>query len=427
MNPHHLSELTGLKNFDDAAWVEVLKKTEEAYARSVQYQVELEFKQAELERTNQFISAILTTMSDVLVVVDHSFHITQVNPAFETLSGFSKDEVIGQPVWDYLAVDEVHRASMENASEVAMDAPEVQVVLKGRINDIPLAVRCSCQQESCPVEVGRVMIGRPIGELLEAYSALRKAHEQLKQTQDKMIHAEKMAALGRMVAGVAHELNNPVSFVYANLKTLEFYLSMLRQHCAVQTSEAAQVWEDMPSLIEGTTEGVQRISQLIAQLKQFSRMEADTTEPVRLRQQVEEAVNWVIKSRQDYPAPQLQLEIPEDWQVQAHPGKLQQILINIVQNAMDAMEEQGLRMEVSGRRENGQVCIKLRDFGPGISPKVLDKIFDPFFTTKPVGQGTGLGLSISYALTREMGGELSAWNHPEGGAVFQLCLPEAVT
>ncbi len=413
-------------SFDDAAWVEVLQKTEEAYARSVQYQVELERKNAELEQAHQFISAILATMSDVLVVVDHDFRITQVNRAFEQLSGYGKEEVVGQPVWRFIEVDEAQRRCLEKPVEAAMEVPEVQVVLKGRINDIPLAVRCSCQAESCPVDVGRVMIGRPIGELLEAYSALRKAHEQLKQTQEKMVQSEKMAALGRLVAGVAHELNNPVSFVYANLKTLSFYLSMLRQHCLTDAPEVAQVWADMPSLIEGTSEGVQRISQLIAQLKQFSRMEAEVTEAVPLRQQVEEALNWVVKSRPDGPAVEIRLEVPDDWLVQAHPGKLQQILINIVQNALDAMEAaQPLKLDISGRRELDRICIKLRDFGPGISPKVLDKIFDPFFTTKPVGQGTGLGLSISYELTREMDGELKAWNHPEGGAVFELCLKVA--
>jgi len=414
-----------LDGFDDAAWIEVLQKTEEAYARSVAYQVELEQKNAQLEQAHQFISAILATMSDVLVVVDDAFHITQVNRAFEALSGFTQDEVIGRSVWRYLLVDEAQRARMESTHQTALEAPEVQVVLKGRIHEIPLAVRCSCQQENCPVDVGRVMIGRPIGELLEAYSALRNAHKQLKQTQQKMVHSEKMAALGRLVAGVAHELNNPVSFVYANLKTLQLYLSMLQQHCPTTSAPIRKVWEDMPALIEGTTEGVQRISQLIAQLKQFTRMETDHTEPLRLRQQVEEAINWVVKSRPTQPVLQLQWDLPDTWQVQAHPGRLQQVLINLVHNAVEAMAGQPLKLVISGSRSANRLCVRLRDFGPGISPKLLDKIFEPFFTTKPVGQGTGLGLSISYELTREMDGELSAWNHPEGGAVFQLCLPEA--
>jgi two-component system sensor histidine kinase HupT/HoxJ len=410
--------------FDDATWVEVLQKTEEAYARSVQYQVALEKKNEELEQAHQFISAILATMSDVLVVTDHDFRVIQVNRAFESLSGYKADEVVGRLVWDFLAIDEAVRNQLEKPPGALADIPEIHVTLKGKFNTVPLAVRCSCQQESCAVDVGRVMIGRPIGELLEAYAALKKAHEVLKEAQDRVVQSEKMAALGRLVAGVAHELNNPVSFVYANLKTLEFYLPMLRQHCT-GTSEAEQILADIPSLLEGTQEGVQRISHLIEQLKQFSRAESEHLEPVNLKAQVEEALNWVDKSRQSSQAAQVGLDMDGSMKVMAHPGKLQQILINILQNAADAMETEPLKLEISAMREDAQVCLRIRDFGPGISPKVLDKIFDPFFTTKPVGQRTGLGLSISYELAREMGGKLNAWNHPEGGAVFQLCLPEA--
>lgn len=417
------SEHASALQLDDEAWVEVLRKTEEAYARSVQYQVELERKNEELEQAHQFIHAVIDAMSDVLVVLDHDLNILQVNRACIELSGFSCDALLGKPVSMLFRLEEDFLQRIQHGRIEG----EIQLNMHTRHGEIPLAVRCSCQNaHACPVDVGRVLVGRPIGELLEAYSSLRKAHETLQRTQETMIQTEKMAALGRLVAGVAHELSNPISFVYANFKTLRFYLDQLYQHYPPETDDAAMIWTDMPSLLSGTEEGIVRISNLVNQLKQFSRIQNERTEPLKLKKQVEDAIRLVSKSSAEGERLKVKLSLPEALRVQANLGKLQQILVNLIQNALDAMAQQAQRQLIfSVEKRADKCCLQIRDSGPGIPPNLLDKVFDPFFTTKAVGQGTGLGLAISRALAEEMGGNLTAWNHAEGGAVFQLCLPEA--
>jgi two-component system sensor histidine kinase HupT/HoxJ len=135
-------------------------------------------------------------------------------------------------------------------------------------------------------------------------------------------------------------------------------------------------------------------------------------------------VQWVAKAAaKEF---EVSLNLPAALEVVGSPGQLQQVVMNLVQNAADATESaRDRRLEISGRSEEGQAVIEFRDSGPGIPAANLDKLFDPFFTTKPVGRGTGLGLAISYGIVERHGGKLTADNHPKGGALFSLSLPLA--
>lgn len=135
------------------------------------------------------------------------------------------------------------------------------------------------------------------------------------------------------------------------------------------------------------------------------------------------AVQWVMKSARI--KPEVKYRLPETLEIVSRKGHIQQIIVNLIQNAVDVMEGQPEPcLEIGCRAEGSQVHIRVRDLGPGISDEVMSKLFDPFFTTKEVGKGTGLGLAISYGLARDAKGELTAGNHPDGGAVFTLILPE---
>ena len=139
---------------------------------------------------------------------------------------------------------------------------------------------------------------------------------------------------------------------------------------------------------------------------------------------LERAIRWVRKAAHD--GFQVQLELPEAMPVTGSAGQVQQVLMNLVQNAHDAtLGEPVARLEVRGRMDDATAVLEFRDNGPGIDPENLPRIFDPFFTMKPVGRGTGLGLAISYGAVQRHGGELSATNHPQKGAVFTLRLPSA--
>jgi two-component system sensor histidine kinase HupT/HoxJ len=286
--------------------------------------------------------------------------------------------------------------------------------------------------------VGLVFVGRPMGEIKRAYHQLREAHEALKRTQQQLLHSEKMASLGRLVAGVAHELNNPISFVLGNVHALQRYTERLRRYLAAihtdapATERAAlraklridHVLADLPSLMEGTLEGAQRTADIVNGLKRFSAVDREEKTRVDLNGVVERAIHWVRKGTA--PAFEVHWSPGPPCEVLGSAGQLLQVMMNLIQNAYDAAATRpGVvpALWITGDCDGSTTTLCFRDNGPGIAPEHLGRLFDPFFTTKPVGKGTGLGLSISYGLVEQHGGQLTGDNHPEGGAQFTLALP----
>jgi two-component system sensor histidine kinase HupT/HoxJ len=283
-----------------------------------------------------------------------------------------------------------------------------------------------------------VITGRPVGELRRAYKALHEAHEDLKRTQQQLLHSEKMASLGRLVAGVAHELNNPISFVLGNAHALQRYAQRLATYLTAVHAGAPReeidhlrrdlridrLLEDLPPLIEGTVEGAERTRDIVDSLKRFSALDHNDRQTFNLTEVIERAVHWVTKAAAD--RFRVDMQLPEGITVIGSPGQMQQVLMNLVQNACDATAELAHpRLEITAERQADQIQVCFRDSGPGIAKEHLAHVFEPFFTTKDVGKGTGLGLAISYGIVERHGGTLRAANHPEGGAMFCLSLPLA--
>jgi two-component system sensor histidine kinase HupT/HoxJ len=280
-----------------------------------------------------------------------------------------------------------------------------------------------------------------MAEIKRAYRQLHEAHEELKRTQQQLLHSEKMSSLGRLVAGVAHELNNPISFVLGNVHALNRYTVRLRQYLDAIHAEAAlgqnpalmalahklrieHILNDLPSLMDGTIEGAHRTASIVDGLKRFSALDGEEREQVELVPLIERAIHWVqtgMKLEFD-----VKLQSCVGCKVQGNSGQLLQVLMNLIQNAYDAASSvPGVlpALQISVQREGDFVTMCFHDNGPGIAPDAMSHIFEPFFTTKPVGKGTGLGLSISYGIVERNGGTLTAHNHPDGGAEFAVRLP----
>jgi two-component system sensor histidine kinase HupT/HoxJ len=277
-----------------------------------------------------------------------------------------------------------------------------------------------------------------VGELRRAYQALRQAHDDLKRTQSQLLHAEKMVSLGRLVAGVAHELNNPISFVLGNVFSLKRYAQRLETYLgAVHASPAAndpvignlrqelkidRAMADLPGLIDGMIEGGERTRDIVDALKRFSAVDRMVAEQVNLNEVIERSVRWVVQSASG--GFEVDIDLPPDLTCAGSSGQLQQVVMNLIQNARDATSGQSNgSLKIAGQVEQGTVSLSFADNGPGFSEENLGRLFEPFFTTKPVGQGTGLGLSISYSIVERHGGKLTAVNSPTGGADFILTLP----
>jgi len=429
---------------DESTWLDVIQKMDEAYSQLVADEVALEQKNAELEQTQRFILSLLEAMSDVLVACNAAGAIEETNAALCELVGRDDAGLRGRPITE-LAADEAGRARLREA--LALSSPprggaviEVDLV-DAQGQAVPVDFNCTPRRDARGRRVGLVLVGRPMAEIKRAYHQLREAHEALKRTQQQLLHSEKMASLGRLVAGVAHELNNPISFVLGNVHALERYTERLRQYLdAIHGGADAEAQDrlrrqlridhllaDLPSLMEGTLEGAMRTADIVQGLKRFSAMDREERALVDLNGVVERAIHWVCKGT----AP----EFTVHWQpgpaclVLGHAGQLLQVLMNLLQNAYDAASGAGasppavwITLDCDGQT----VHLACRDNGPGLAPEHLSRVFDPFFTTKPVGTGTGLGLSISYGIAERHGGRLTAANAPGGGAVFTLELPRAL-
>jgi two-component system sensor histidine kinase HupT/HoxJ len=435
-----IPHLDGPENLGEEVWIQVIQKMDEVYNDLLQYEVALEEKNAALEESQKFVMSVLGSMSDILVVCDRSARIEVVNQALVRFSGKGETALIGKPLFDLFA-EESDRDKAERmfASNGVLGLSDCELSLRDAEGGaVPVSLNCTPRLNHRGVQVGMVITGRPVGELRRAYQALHDAHEDLKRTQQQLLHSEKMASLGRLVAGVAHELNNPISFVLGNVHALQRYAQRLETYLAA-THEGRpraerenlrrelridRLLEDMPSLIEGTIEGAERTRDIVDNLKRFSAVDRNDAQPFNLAQIIEQAVHWVTKNAAD--RFKVTTDLPEGIGVAGSPGQMQQVVMNLVQNAVDATaEETNPALEITARRNGNQVEVRFRDNGPGIAPENLPHLFEPFFTTKPVGKGTGLGLAITYGIVERHGGRLSAENAPGGGAIFTLSLPLA--
>lgn len=424
---------------DDSAWISVIRKMDEVYSDLLQYQVALEEKNTELENTQHFLTSVLDAMSDVLIVSDRYGRVVEVNRALTELLGKDESQLKGTQIAD-LFEDEASKKKASEFSNQLRDTPlhDCEVSLLGAQGEaVPVAFNCSPRHDNHDRLVGMVMVGRPIGELRKAYRALKEAHQELQTAQQQLIHSAKMASLGRLVAGVAHELNNPISFVLGNVHALGRYTSRLKSylqqvHDGVDPAILAEsrrqlridyILNDLNSLLEGVTEGAERTRDIVDDLKRFSVVDKEEPQEFNLVDVIERAIHWVTKASRS--AFRVETDLPKTLPVVGTAAHIQQVIINLIQNAHDATENvENPCLFIAGKPlDDERIIVSFEDNGSGIPDDVLPNVFDPFFTTKDVGKGTGLGLSISYGIVERHNGQLLVDNGASGGARFTLILP----
>jgi two-component system, NtrC family, sensor kinase len=285
---------------------------------------------------------------------------------------------------------------------------------------------------------------------------LEQAMQELQQTQLQMIQSEKMSSLGQLVAGVAHEINNPVSFIYGNLTPANDYsqdlLNLIRlyqQHYPnpmpaiqeeIEIIDLEFVKEDLPRLLSSMKMGADRIREIVSSLRTFSRLDEAVCKEVDIHEGMDSTLVILdnrIKARPEHPAIQIVKHYGNLPKIECYAGQLNQVFMNIITNALDALEERdrtrswqemsqapsAITIQTQLTPDN-QAQIRLIDNGPGIPEAVQNRIFDPFFTTKAVGKGTGMGMSISYQIiTENHGGTLQCISAPGQGAEFVITIP----
>jgi two-component system NtrC family sensor kinase len=239
------------------------------------------------------------------------------------------------------------------------------------------------------------------------HEELRAAHQNLERSQEQLVHSEKLSALGQLVAGVAHELNNPLSAVLGNAYLAEPKVAdpLVQRH------------------IKGIREGAERAAQIVRNLLQFARKLTSSREDIEIDQLAERVLTLVANAgvtQNITIVRDLATGLPS---TAGDPGQIQQVLLNLVTNAFQAMEETGGTLTVRSRLSAGRLRIEVDDTGPGVPAEIRTRIFDPFFTTKPVGRGTGLGLSVAHGIVSAHEGKVWVEEAPGGGARFVIELP----
>ena len=277
----------------------------------------------------------------------------------------------------------------------------------------------------------------------ESYQEIKSSHEKLKQAQSQLVQSEKMASLGQLAAGVAHEINNPIGFVMSNVDTLKEYAQSLQeyfdlsQQYILKPHESIEkqmvnldekqdfkfILNDIHELIGESVGGLKRVKDIVANLKSFARADEEQTDSFQINDCIEKIVKVVWNELKYHVT--LHKELGEKLpNINGHEGQIGQVIMNILVNAAQSMDAEG-DIHIQTHKREKHIVIDIKDTGKGMSQAVQDKIFDPFFTTKGVSEGTGLGLSISYGIIDSHGGTIGVESVEGQGTCFSIALPAA--
>ncbi len=422
--------------FTDKAWFEVLAAVDVAYSELVSHQALLEEQNETLHEFRRFLASILSSVSDIMVVVGRAGVIEEVSQSLMDVTGLAGDDLIGMDAGALFEGDSTDRLHRElDALRFSREPARFEATLRAMETPEPYEMSITARIDDRERMIGAVIVGRPLGELRRAYSELEVSHHSLKEAQSQLVRNEKLASLGRLLAGVAHELNNPISFVYANAHALEKYIMRFEEYFErveggaprdelVALRRQLKLDRELKNLraaIDGAREGAERVRDIVADLRRLSVAGTATRERYDLVEAARVAARWVIRGSKAQV--EMRFEGLSELTVHGNPGHIQQIVMNLLQNAIDALRgQENAEIVLWAGIEDGQAILTVTDNGPGIEAETASSIFDPFFTTKPVGEGTGLGLSISNKIAEEHGGSLTHIN-VEPGTTFRLALP----
>ena len=332
----------------------------------------------------------------------------------------------------------------------ATEGPYTYVIMltaKGQTEDVQTGFDAGADDYLVkPLNAGLLKHRLHVAKRILTYeSALYASREQLKRCASQMeqlaeerarqlTHADRMATLGTLAAGMAHEINNPATFISGNAQTMQQAwkaVSTLLEHPEIQAlndPQVAFILAEFPDMLHDIRKGVDRISNIVNGLRSYARQELPTKEPFNLLNIMQEALRICVSAiKYDI---HIDCTVPEDFpEVVGSQQQIEQVLINLIVNAAHAIHRQsdadsGI-LWLQARIGGDSAIISVADNGPGIPEQLLPRVFDPFFTTKDMQKGTGLGLSISQRIIEEHGSTLTVCNRPEGGAHFSFTLPLA--
>lgn len=425
-----------------------------------------------LRQERDFSRTLVEASPAFFIAINPEGKVLMMNEAMLTALGYTLDEVISRDYLSKFVIADEHERLRDNFVKL--------IYLKTTLtHENRILTKDGCQLlvewHSRPVfkasgELNFIFsVGLDITERKKAEEALRQSESQfrkqaqrleqalqeLQRTQAQLVQTEKMSSLGQMVAGVAHEINNPVNFITGNVHHAKEYIQELlelirlyQKHYPEPVPEIQKyqeeieldfLMEDLPKLLSSMELGTERIRKIVLSLRNFSRLDEAEKKSVNIHEGIDSTLLILhnrLKAKPGHPEIEVIKEYGELPNVECYAGQLNQVFMNILSNAIDALEQEMANPPESGvikspkiyittaLKDSQWVQIKIRDNGPGMNETVRRRLFDPFFTTKPIGKGTGLGLSISYQIVVEKhGGQLQCFSEPGKGAEFIVEIP----
>jgi two-component system NtrC family sensor kinase len=439
-------------------------------ARDVQNERQVE---AALEQTLSQLRATLESTGNGILVIDWQGRIASMNRLFSAMWHIPEDLLLDRKdaaIIELMTAQVMETDALELRLQATVDSNETEKLF--RLKDGRVFECRSRPQYLAEHIVGRVFGFSDITERTLAEAALRESRDKLEErvgertadlqaanasllaerlrqqdlikkleeAQNQLLQSEKMASIGQLAAGVAHEINNPVGFVNSNLGTLQNYThKMLRLLAAYEQTEESLsddvlqeirrlkaeidvefLREDIGSLLSESLDGLQRVKQIVRDLKDFSHVDKAAREWANLETGLDSTLN-VVWNELKYKAKVVK-EYGDTPKIECMPSQLNQVFMNLLINAAHAIEEHG-QINIRTGHDETNVWLEVEDTGKGIAPENIGRIFEPFFTTKPIGKGTGLGLSLSYGIVNKHGGRIEVTSEVGKGSMFRVLLP----
>jgi len=355
---------------------------------------------------------------DLILLDLHMPHVDGLAAMDQLATAIPKDDHLPVLVLTGDSTSEAKEKALTHGAHDFLSKPlnrtEVQLRVKNLLQTRHLHLQLKAQNAS---------LEQQVRERTELAEELGRTNQKLRETQAHLIHSEKMAGLGQLVAGIAHEINNPLAFVINNIFIVQETLEKLAVEGAELPPGVSAKVGKMQARIADAHAGASRVKDLVSKLRTFSRLDEGTVKTINIHESIESVLLFLRHKMEG--RIEVERHYGEAEMLTCFAGELNQVLMNIIANAIDAIEGSG-RITLTTGQQNGDFIIRVRDTGKGIPEEIRNRIFEPFFTTKPIGQGTGLGLAISYGIVKAHHGSMEFSSQAGEGTEFILKIPTSL-